>query len=437
VGTKFEDEHASLYGELVAALLLKSTDWVRRRVENLRLEDDDTMLVSVSIDYELVSTEDGEIYRDLVDAEALPHILLPFALLSKRPLYGFSLRDDRGHPLPMLTREQTEPIAEQVLWSVATAAVQNRTLSDSVRDRVASIATGTALEARGVLQGLQTEARLNSSSEAAQLLSNNAFMYIARLLSEKFVALAVMGDEPHGRRILKYQYATPLGWKTPLAVRRVLSRFAVVSAVLDVDLPSVRLASSYHLEIRAPEQLEFRGVEIRKRAAGDRKWAKTDARVRGKSVLAHLMLQQDARAEPDRHRLRVLLAPQRRGFLRGALVSLVFSTLALYVSWKYQSQFSSTSPTSTSLLLIVPGLISAYLSRPVEHPAASRLYIGLRAGLALGGLACWTAAVLVVIGLPLCERLAWNWYLLVGSAAMTAVAALAYLSGTPRRGWWP
>src|SRR5205085_9391914 len=99
-------------------------------VERVALLDDQTARRSVSVDFLLPDS-----YVQHNTSNAMP-VLAPIAMLRKRPLVAFDLRDEAGNALPLLTSDANGKIASEML--VLTAAINlqvrhGRRLPDSLR----------------------------------------------------------------------------------------------------------------------------------------------------------------------------------------------------------------------------------------------------------------------------------------------------------------
>jgi len=395
------------YGTLILALTLQAPEWILRRVETLRIVDDITANVRVSTDYDLRLTGAGPVYKSFIDNNDLPQLLLPLGFLAKEPLHDFSLFDQSGNPVSFLTQEETSPISIAAVEYLAAFLLNTQDIPPSISTFIRSVVDlgpeeGEALVLQNKLLGASQDDRRTFSA----LIANPEFRYVITNLARSFIAIAVLpGDAKHfERRILKYSYVITMPWDWS-SVRsgkrgllgRGLMRLALRPSDVKLEVPLVSTSRSYHADVEAPANLELRQAEI------GRKHGTEDAilqQYKGKFTRAHLHLREGTFGVTSAYELRLKVSPQRRGFIRGAAAATVFSTLALLVVLLFIGQIDHTDSASPiPIITIVPGLLAAYLSRPTEHPLASRLYFGLRCVLALSALLAWLAAVATVLNL--------------------------------------
>jgi hypothetical protein len=219
---------------------------------------------------------------------------------------------------------------------------------------------------------------------------------------------------------------------------------------LSVATPGAASADSYHFEVEAPPGLEISrarldaGFRVPKRSslpeayrrsrryaelwlrifmANERLSVQVDGPVRRVHLLTPAL---PSKAKPT---AKILIRTSRAGFLRPALLTCLLSTTLLWLGYLRVSHLVAQGATASSIpvLLVVPGLLAAYLARPAEHPLATSLLVGVRAMVAVAGLCAVGAAALLIGQLnPGVTRSAWV-VLACGASASTVAVLLANL----------
>ena len=184
----------------------------------------------------------------------------------------------------------------------------------------------------------------------------------------------------------------------PVVPRAVAPR-ALAPRRLEVPVPGLRFGASAHLEIEAPDGLRVTRAELHE-LPGPTDQLSTGARERDDIAdepvqRAHLYLPgtgHDRSGSCDvwlRPRPGTILAP-------AALVAGVAALLLALVSWRLD-ELTAVVGSAGSLLLLVPGLASAYLARPREDPFTSRTLLAVRAWALVPALATLTAATTLLL----------------------------------------
>jgi hypothetical protein len=431
--------HARDYGELLLALVLEDQLWALRRVETLRLQDDVTVNVRVSTDYDLALTEGGRTYRALLENGTLPRLLLPLGFLAKKPLNDFSIIDQDGKPISFLTQEETALVSIAALESLAEEKLQRQPLSSEVSLFISELVNADESEGERLVSEIETRAQGREEwADFDTLWSNIEFRYLATNLAQSFIAIAVLPVREGWptRHIVKYSYVTSLVWNWSTVnsgenklVDILLVRLALRPAKAQLAIPLVSNSRSYHSDIEAPSNLELRLAQITQTRPGTD--TKTLRKYVGKFTRVHLNVRAGSYGAIFDHQLHLEISPQRRGFIRDSMGATIFSTAALLVMLLFVHQGGHRSSTSAvPLITIVPGLLAAYLSRPTEHPLASRLYFGLRCVLALSALLAWFAAVVSVLNLNEGLTKVLVALLFAVSLGCSSLAILAYRAAT-------
>jgi hypothetical protein len=400
-----------------SALFLLLSDfpaWVRRRVEYIDFIDDVSVTRRVSVDFAVPEPLEG--FTE-VDEELLPCVPLTF-LLKGDVLRNFDLRDAQGNPVPMLTKDENGTLAGNSLIYLAEEVLQVPLIGTlaPLAERLRAVAEGPREEARAQIDNWQREARSGVGphpQELRALTNRPGFIRYAETLAENYILFAVGPPEPNRRRLMKFGYEEPfkLG-EDPDAPEdeqlprreRWRERLGWRVKTVNLAMPAVNLAASFHAEVPAPPDMEVQFAQlVFKRAGG----AANDGCDSGESgagsggpdgdgapelpgdVLDGPLVQRahlyksgvDASAVAD---ALIYLRARRPGFLRAAVLTgwLTFALLVGGFVYLDDIASSANSQTAAALLLLGPTLLAGSLIRPGEHRMAASVLIGVRCLLA-------------------------------------------------------
>jgi hypothetical protein len=167
-------------------------------------------------------------------------------------------------------------------------------------------------------------------------------------------------------------------------------------------MPGLRYCASAHLEIEAPDGLRVTRAELHE-LHGPTEQPRPGAAARDDIAAepvqrAHLYFAGTGHERSGscdvwlRPRPGTILAP-------ATLVAAAATILLALVAWRLD-ELTATVGSAGSLLLLAPGLASAYLARPREDPFTSRALLALRAWALVPALACLIAAATLLLARP-------------------------------------
>ena len=197
-------------GEVLLFLISEWPQWLERRVETVRFLDADTVARDVSVDFIL------PIVPTFLTREGKAVTFVPLGTLLKRELVNFSLRDEEGRPMPLISARQNGPLAAATLlagarmWVGAVKDLPGPVPLTVVEDLWA-IGTSDADQAiarwsrLGISRGEETE-----SPWRREMLATGRFMALARDLARNFMVLTPIVVEPR-RRVIKLSYQEVTG----------------------------------------------------------------------------------------------------------------------------------------------------------------------------------------------------------------------------------
>lgn len=404
-------------GRLLWNLVMTQWHWVDRRVETVTLVGERRFRRHMSIDCRVPPE-----VTDAVEELGLDRFFVPLRLVAERPLLSFDLHLG-DEPVPFLTRAQ----GRQAERAALRAAVEglDRPLTPEMLAAVDDVATygGAAAEPALRLLGLAGPAHhrgpvagVTSAGGGADATSEQLAHWAITTFAGSFLLLADVPLTAVRRRALFKiseeigpETSTSLPWRSEIGWRSTEFVFAAQDVVT---------AGSYHFQFIAPDGLIVDGGQLF--GAGPEEDADrvpfgggaSQGQVLG--VNAHV---EDV-PEADTYNVAVRLRPSPEGLLRASFISAFFSTILLILAtWLQPRIISARFESSTTLLLVLPGVVSTMFLRPGEHSLVSQLLRGTRFTLLVSAvlLYCAAAAVLVVDD-PTNGLLRWWW----GALALTS-----------------
>ena len=343
------EERAGDIAEAADVLLRHQAAWRHRRVETITVLSHEQVRRQVSVDF---TVPEAQRERLRLSAE---EFIVPVALLSKRPLVHFDLRNEEQHAIPLLTAEQHRTIARELL---------RRQLDDEL-DADELIEAVLADEPRDVEQ-------LIGALEEAHGIELADFRATAVVLSQYFIAWAIVRGVDR-RRVFKMAFDEPVGQK---------------SFVYLIGAPGCTEAESYHLEVAVPEDIKARRTLLVDAATGRRLAAgEPDA---DRPALYY-------RAEPplpEAPELVIDFAAERWPFVAPA--ALIGSIIALLIAPPFLfsdlQALPNTAGAAVGLVLSTSAVFSVLILRSDEHPLVRLMLVRARILLAASTVASLFAA---------------------------------------------
>jgi hypothetical protein len=326
------EERAVEIAEAADVLLRQQAAWRHRRVETITVLDHEQMRRHVSIDF-TVPEDQREGLR--ISGE---EFVVPLALLEKRSLVHFDLRNEEQHAIPLLTADQHRAITRELLY---------RQLGDELSNKGYE-AAGELIEAVLADEPQHLEPQI-AAFEDAHGVELADFRATASVLSRLYILWAVVRGLDR-RRVFKFAYDEPLG-RGP-------------GSTFGFGAEGCTEALSYHLEVAVPDDLKARStllvdaVTERRLAAGERD---TDRPA--------LFYRAEAPA-PQAPRVLIDFAVERWRFLGPA--ALVATIIALLVAPPFLfadlRALPNTAGAAVGLVLSTSAVFSVLVLRTDEHP---------------------------------------------------------------------
>jgi hypothetical protein len=350
------EERAADIAGAADVLLRYQSAWRHRRVETITVLTHEQVRRHVSIDF-TVPEDQREGLR--ISAE---EFAVPLALLTKRPLVHFDLRNEEQHAIPLLTADQHRTIARELLY---------RQLESDEASEDVVVAAGELIEAVLEDQPQNLEPEI-AALEAAHGIELADFRATAAVLSQSFIVWAIVRGLDR-RRVFKFAVDEPVG----------RARFAYV-----IGARGCTEAESYHVEVAVPADLKARSSLLvdaatgRRLAAGERDADRPALHFRAQAPL------------PQAAELVIDFVAERWRFIAPA--ALIASIIALLIAPPFLfsdlTELPDTAGAAVGLVLSTSAVFSVLILRTDEHPLLRLMLLRARALLAASTIAALFAA---------------------------------------------
>jgi hypothetical protein len=338
------EERAGDIAEAADVLLRHQAAWRHRRAETITVLSHEHVRRQVSVDFTV-----PEAQREGLRLSA-EEFVVPLALLIKRPLVHFDLRNEEQHAIPLLTAEQHRVIARELL---------HRQLDDE-------------LDAHELIEAVLADEPQELEAEIAALEAAPDFRATAIVLSQYFIAWAIVRGLDR-RRVFKLAFDEPVGRK---------------SFVYLFGAPGCTEAESYHLEVAVPEDIKARRTLLVDGATGRRL---ADGESDADRPALYYRAEPPLPEEPE---LVIEFAAERWPFLAPA--ALIGSIIALLIAPPFLfsdlQALPDTAGSAVGLVLSTSAVFSVLILRSDEHPLVRLMLVRARALLAASTVASLFAA---------------------------------------------
>jgi hypothetical protein len=350
---------------VAADVLLRQVAWRHRRVETLTVISHEQVRRQVSTDFTVPAD-----YRELLRLSDAGEAAVPLAVLFKRPLVHFDLRDEEQRSVPLLTADQGRMIGRELLYQRLDADLA----AQDADDEAVTLAAGPLVEAILADDPRRLEGRI-ATLEADQGLEPLAeFRATAEFLSRGFVVWAVVSGLER-RRVLKF------AWDEPFVQRPDFAAFYEAAGCTE--------AASYHVEVVVPQDLRARTTTLVDNATGEL----LTAGARDADRPALYFTADPARA-PEQPGLLVSYGAERWRFLAPAAVVATVIALLVFPPWVFADleDLAGRAGPAIGLVLSTSAVFSALVLRTDEHPLLRLILVRYRLCLVASTLAALFAA---------------------------------------------
>jgi hypothetical protein len=379
-------------GRKVLDLILRSQQWIHRRVDKLDLTAAGETRRSVSLDV--------TVPKEWAIVVGKGQVAVPLGWLEKGPLRGLDTEGPDGKSIPILTSSDNGELAA----SLFVAAATNLGLTHDNEEQSWAIARKLALsrnESRDETQQayqdwlMAASAALvvprGSSKDVTELLDQ-----LAETLLGSFILFGVIGDDCLDRRAL-------LKFSSSQDELKASSRTRGNALLYEVDIPDLGLARSQHLEVKAPEGTHIESLTLRLDSSdGATSWISEPQR--RPRPLAHLNTTDADRFAQGTARFHV--RPTRHGMQLVTDVAVIVIAVGVVLSlfarfWEPNllgPAFTIPSP-AVPIMLTGPALLLSWVVVRSENRVALKALAPLRYLLVLGVAQIFLVAALAAIPL--------------------------------------
>ena len=355
------EERASDIAAAADVLLRRQAAWRHRRVETLTVLSHEQVRRQVSIDFTVPAE-----YRALLRL-AGAEFVVPLAVLQKRPLVHFDLRDEEQRSVPLLTADQGRTIGREQLYQ----ALEADLAAQDADGEAVTLAANPLIEAVLSDDARRLEGRIADLEARHGLEPLAVLRATADVLSRGFVVWAVVTALDR-RRVLKFAS------DEPFTQRRDLEAF--------YDAIGCTEASSYHVEVAVPPDLRARTTTLYDDATGEVLAA--GARDADRPALYYTADPAQATLRPG---LVVSYGAERWRFLGPAAVVAAVIALLVFPPWLFADlhDLAGRAGPAIGLVLSTSAVFSALVLRTDEHPMLRLMLVRYRLCL----VACTLAAL--------------------------------------------
>jgi hypothetical protein len=357
---------ASDIATVAQTLLARQAAWRHRRVETITVLSHEQVRRAVSVDFTVPAE-----YRDELAISAAGECVVPLALLARRPLVHFDLRNEEGHSVPLLTARQNAMIDRELLRTTLQFDLERQRLDES-QELAASAAASPLIEA--IIAGSADPGSVESIEREHGLDPLVEFRGVVADLSTFFVLWAVLRDLDR-RRVIKFAYDEFFSLRPGF-------RHAYPA-------PGAVEAASYHVEVAVPADLKARATALTDRATGA--VLAVGERDTDRPAVYYVA---GAGPEPAAPGLVVGYGAERGRFLvPAAIVAAVITLLvALPRAFADLGSLAGSAGPAIGIVLSTSAVFSALVLRTDEHPLLRLMLIRHRLALVASTLAALLAA---------------------------------------------
>ena len=414
-----------IIGALTLRLLRSPDGWIHRRIESVTVSDPVVHERRVSLDFTLSPGAPV-----LINGKGEEVHFIPLAYMEKRPMIRFSVRDEQGSPLPLLSSRRNGALSLSILVVLAEALAgaedspirtEDFPLPDDLIDDLWPIVFGDPLEEdalRACILNEPCQPQMDARSLAWRrfLAYDGEFMEAAGLFSRLFLLTVALTGKRGVRRIVKYSLEEH-GQQPKLELPRPLSGLLQAWARLisargrpadldyrpwwlwlqralgwkpmatEVDLPSMPFGGGSHFEVAAPDGLQITLAKL----------CTVGGEVIDQCVTSQQRVHLYSRGSGPGYAV-VATRPRPFTIVRSSFMVSLFAVASVAAALALAGPDNEDLGPAVSLLLLVPAGLAAYTAKPVAQPSTNEAVFGLRLMTTLTGLWPLLAAFLLIAG---------------------------------------
>lgn len=384
-----DEDERDLIAPGCAGLLLEGAAWIHRRREAVEILDENALKRQISVDFTLPQDSNCNPLQKVTGRGfAVPVYVLPKT--EPANLMSFDLRDESGGAMPLMTKRENKQISAEVLVEMA-KLVLGRAPETALANRLRVIGTGESPDAEPLAEDLlNDEAVGDPESQIGKLMADERFCWWLFTLAHSSLVL-VWVEEVGVRRIIKLSFRGPIS-NDPSRLGRLgwsPYEFLVDSSYIE--------ARTHHFEAQAPNGLRL----VEGHMGTDRSDPQVDHDGFKRRIHPYASNAERDGGATVKLRLRV----SADGFIRNAWLPALLITGAFLGAAQRHVQIAQNPTSAPTMLLLLPGLVATYVSRPDHHALTSRLLTFARYALLCAALIAYLGAgYLATLG-PVVDRL--------------------------------
>lgn len=401
--------NASAIAHDAIPLILERRRWIHRQVETLTFIDADRMRRHVSLDLTVPAQPST---TDAV-ASVAGVVYLPVALLRRRVMDDFDMRDEQGAALPCLTVPQHNAIVQSMLSAVALGALAEAGIPSPKTDAKVKRTLNT-LHEMIIEQSRQanmdwTKQANSRSGLARHIMADLIARPLIEDLTTQFVLFVPLAAAAGERRVLKFSLEVPIerlpGQRRSERPHNAKMRPAITREVR-IDTPIAGRAGSVHVEVPAPDELVIASARLIELDRGEEHVLADIGRA--PVPIAHLHPKQ----VPERGRpvqLVVSFALRRDGLATaGALIAVTTSTLLATGLSLHLADVSPRADAAGAVIVALPALYAPVLALSSTHRLVRSIVRTMRTLVLASAALSFAAAASLAATLPAHVR-PWLW----------------------------
>jgi hypothetical protein len=303
-------------------------------------------------------------------------------IAEKKIMHGFSLRDDADRSLPLLNRQQNGEAA----FSILSNAFQQVALRESLTPEIQEILFAVAAKDTVDLDMALSKCRKCYEYPGDRINGVRNFEWLLKNLDTHFIMLADYScDDLLSRQVAKIQYETERSDDMSL-----WQRIGTQPTNISFTEPDIQFYESLHYEFRAPKGLDIVDVVV----FADEKVLDPQPRSLVESSMTSVVFNpKDYDQDLGEVEMEFRICPSRDGLLNAIFATCFVAASILTCALIGAGEFRMTTNGDLALLLLlVPGLVGAVITRPGEHSFVSRRLRMVRIAAGLSCLSLYAAA---------------------------------------------
>lgn len=356
---------ASNEGDRLRSMVIASPKWVHRRIQTSDHTTPGRVLLKNSLD--LTPPASARI------AGSSSRVVIPIAILDKKVLTGFWVRDSSGAPLAVINQERsTRLVADMLVSVVEQAGIEFTSNAAERRAQLKFVNNSEAIAPVPPTALLEAYPQLQAANPTIRFI--NDFIH---LLANSWVVLVEVPEGALGQRtILSYGYDLPMN---PVPPPRILQDNDVYS--FDVSDPG--FSRSLHHEVLVPPELAIFETSLEHGSVTGRV-VRSIATATTLGPISHIQnlifIPRFAKAGVE---FRIRPAPTGiSAFTRWALLLAWVFILASFAIWlgptDYYLSRNWSGSISSSVILVAPALFMSWMARAPEPGVVARALYRLR-----------------------------------------------------------